>query len=129
MFELMGMEINAILGAQTILIWTYDNNMSAKGTCDKYQILYASSNICVMRKKADFVACERGQKLEQSYQCLYYSCCATCINLIFKLVCEAEQAGLSLTWSQTTKTGFIIMCMTIHYDISVTSLTNCIVAC
>ena len=24
MFKLMGMEINAILGAQTILIWTYD---------------------------------------------------------------------------------------------------------
>ena len=26
MFELMGKEINAILGAQTILIWTYDDS-------------------------------------------------------------------------------------------------------
>ena len=26
MFKLMGKEINAILGAQTILIWAYDTN-------------------------------------------------------------------------------------------------------
>ena len=27
MFKLMGKEINAILGAQTILIWTYDPSL------------------------------------------------------------------------------------------------------
>ena len=40
MFKLMGMELNAILGAQTILIWTY-------GSCDrpekgKHQTFFAA---------------------------------------------------------------------------------------
>ena len=48
MFKLMSKEINAILGAQTILIWTYDNDtvISRKlqicrksGNCE-FQVLF-----------------------------------------------------------------------------------------
>ena len=69
-----------------------------------------------MRKPA-FAICEQQRCTSmQSDQHLCFRCLESIISILaiskisrLELVSVAEQASLSLTWSQTLKTGFLVM--------------------